>query len=277
MKIALINDIHIGPALEHKGSMRASSHLVEGILPQVIDQIIDQHSPNILINMGDLIRSESLDLDIRRYQTAVRHFNRASCSVIHLIGNHELKRLSTSHIEQIWKEEGFHQKSYGFMKIGNLLLVWLGMESDSKKIHQLPQEQLEWLKKRLSEENLPALVFTHCAVDDHDVSGNYFYERFKEKQRQGFFLDNQKIVQEAIGESGMVKAVFQAHLHYFHTKMIGKIPYVTCPAMADNICGPNMINNIPEVYTILTFNAEQLSVKVFSREYCFAGTEIPLI
>lgn len=32
MKIAIVNDIHVGKPLEHNGKVRASSHLMEGVL-----------------------------------------------------------------------------------------------------------------------------------------------------------------------------------------------------------------------------------------------------
>ena len=32
MKIAVVNDIHVGRCLEHNGKVRASSHLVEDML-----------------------------------------------------------------------------------------------------------------------------------------------------------------------------------------------------------------------------------------------------
>jgi hypothetical protein len=37
-----------------------------------------------------------------------------------------------------------------------------------------------------------------------------------------------------------------------------------------------MLENIPEIYTLLTFDNSQLSIKAFARDYCFAGTEVIL-
>jgi hypothetical protein len=86
-------------------------------------------------------------------------------------------------------------------------------------------------------------------------------------------LKNQAAIRNVIISSSHVKAVFQAHLHYFNVKQIRDVPYITCPAMGDNICGPEMHENIPEIYTIITIDESQLKVKTFSREYCFAGYE----
>ena len=54
MKLAVVNDIHVGKCLEHNGRVRASSHLVEDMLSGFLREIVQQHSPDALINLGDL-------------------------------------------------------------------------------------------------------------------------------------------------------------------------------------------------------------------------------
>jgi hypothetical protein len=278
MKIAILNDIHVGPPLVYKQTVRAASHLTQELLPKVIQQIVSQHSPDLFINLGDLIRSENLELDLRKYSSAIQYFYDISCAVLHLIGNHEIKCMSLSQIEDVWLQQGLNQKSYGSMQLDELQLIWLGMETDihCKKSHRLPKEQFDWLKRTLVTTNQPTLVFTHCAIDDQDLNGNFFYETVDERQRKGFFLQNQENIRQLLNTNKWVKAVFQAHLHHFHSKTINGISYITCPAMGDNICGPNMLENIPEIYTLLTFDNSQLSIKAFARDYCFAGTEVIL-
>jgi hypothetical protein len=80
-------------------------------------------------------------------------------------------------------------------------------------------------------------------------------------------------IRKAISTSRHVVAVIQAHLHYFHAKKIDTIPYITCPAMGDNICGPNVKDNVPEIYTILSVDKGKVVAKAFSGKYCFAGYE----
>ena len=61
--------------------------------------------------------------------------------MIHLLGNHELKKMSLEEIENIWHEQGFNQKSYGYNDMGDFTLIWLGMELDLK-ITELASYQL---------------------------------------------------------------------------------------------------------------------------------------
>jgi len=93
MKIAVVNDIHVGKSLEHNGKVRASSHLIEGTLEGFLKDIHQQHCPDILINLGDLIRSESKELDLQLYRRLVGKFEQVSLPVVHLLGNHELKKM----------------------------------------------------------------------------------------------------------------------------------------------------------------------------------------
>ncbi len=276
MKIAVVNDVHVGKCLEHNGKVRASSHLVEDMLEGFLQDIIRQHSPDVLINLGDLIRSEERESDLKKYRRLIANFEKIKSPVIHLLGNHELKKMPLEDIESAWQEFGFDQKSYGYKDIDNFTLIWLGLELDPKdhRIRILPSDQLNWLRNLLKQTTRPTIIFTHCAIDDHDVNGNFFYEAADNRNKTALFLENQELIRNVISESGYVIAVFQAHLHYFHTKQIDRIPYITCPAMGDNICGPNIRDNVPAIYTILTFDKNQIVAKAFSGEYCFAGYEV---
>lgn len=275
MKIAVVNDIHVGKCLEHDGKVRASSHLVEEMLKRFLQNIVQQHAPDILINLGDLIRSEDKESDLKKYRQLLAHFTHLQSPVIHLLGNHELKKMPLKEIESAWQQVGFDQKNFGCKDIDNFTLVWLGLELDSTdyRIRRLPSDQLNWLENHLNQANQPTVIVTHCAIDDHDVNGNFFYEVADNRNKMGLFLENQEQFRNVISASGCVVAVLQAHLHYFHTKEIEGIPYITCPAMGDNICGPNVEDNVPEIYTILSFEKTKITAKAFSGKYCFAGYE----
>jgi hypothetical protein len=150
MKIAVVNDIHVGKCQEHNGKVRAASHLVEEMLPGFLQEIIQQHSPHVLINLGDLIRSEEKESDLKKYRNLIAHFGHVKLPVIHLLGNHELKKVPLEELEKAWQDCGFDQKSYGYKDIDNFTLIWLGLECDSKdhKIRSLPSYQLNWLKNQ---------------------------------------------------------------------------------------------------------------------------------
>lgn len=276
MKLVVVNDIHVGKCLEHDDRVRASSHLVEEILSGFLREIVQQHSPDALINLGDLIRSEERGADLQKYRRLIANFDQIKSPVIHMLGNHELKKMLLEDIESAWNEQGLSQKSYGSKDIDDFTLIWLGLELDSNdhRIRFLPSDQLNWLRKQLRQVNRrPTVILTHCAIDDHDVNGNFFYEASDNRSKKALFLENQEEIRKIISSSKSVIAVIQAHLHYFHTKKIDGIPYITCPAMGDNICGPNVRDNVPEIYTVFSFEENRIMAKAFSGKYCFAGYE----
>lgn len=275
MRIAVVNDVHVGRPLMHSHRARASSDRIEERLETLLDRVIKRHAPDLIINLGDLIRSQDIDEDTIVYRRLIAIFNRMKCPVIHMVGNHELKCMSMSILENLWTEIKGDQKSYGSRIIGEYQVIWLGLVLDpnDSRVCLLPSEQVNWLSEKLQMTHLPTLVFSHCPIDDHDTSGNFFYEAFDNRSKKALFLSNQNEVREVIASCQYVKAVFQAHLHYLNITRLGPIPYITCPAMGDNICGPEIDINIPEIYTLINIDPIKLSVKAFSGDYCFGGYE----
>jgi hypothetical protein len=275
MKIAIINDVHVGKALMHHGQIRASSHLIENHLESILQQIIEIHSPDIFINLGDLIRSEEKETDLKNYSRLLSYLKRTQKPVIHLLGNHELKKMTPNELEQIWIKQNFHQKIFGSKEIGGFSLLWiaLALDANDPSICYLPEDQLTWLTSELAQTTLPTLIFSHCPLDNHDLTGNFFYEAKDNRSPKALFLKNQEAVRKIISSSPHVQAVFQAHLHDFHVKRIGRVPYITCPAMGDHLCGPNAYDKIPEIYTILSIDKTHLVAKAYSSKYSFTGYE----
>ena len=277
MKIAIINDVHIGKPLMHGNTVRASSDGVISKFESFLSNIVRQHQPDLLINLGDLIRSESADLDSARYCHLMNCYKSVEVPVVHLIGNHEIKRLQCNEIETVWNTYGFNQHSYGHRSLNGVDIIWLAIEEEKEsKTFYLPINQLHWLEESLQKSVQPILIFIHCPLDDHDVSGNFFYEALDDRKKDALFLKNQNEVRKIIQSRKNVVAVFQAHLHYFYTRLMDGIAYITCPAMNDNICGPDITNNNPEIYTIATLLHHKVMIKAYSREYSFTGFEMSI-
>lgn len=270
MKIAIITDVHVGKPLKYRDKVRASSDGVMEIFESFLKELSRNHKPDLIINMGDLIRSENEEADLSRYDTLLGYYKSLGIPVIHLYGNHEIKRMQNSDVEAKWKHHGFDQNGYGLRSFDDIDILWLKIEAEAGH-YVLPPEQITWLEKVLGESIKPLLIFVHCPVDDHDVSGNFFYEALDNRKKEALFLKNQSAVRSLICSNPNVIAVFQAHLHYFYVHSLEGIPYITCPAMGDNICAPDIEHTMPEIYTLVTIQKHQFNVKAYSKEYCFAG------
>jgi len=237
---------------------------------------MERHQPDCVVNLGDLIRGESREVDLARYAQSLLAFQKLKCPTIHLIGNHETKYMQVPDVEQCWQEHSFDQVSYGTRVILGFRIVWLGMQTrkEDMKKHYLPENQLQWLANLVNSTKEPILLFSHCAIDDHDITGNFFYEEIDKGDRTPFFLENQLEVRAVLQKSKLLRGVFQGHLHYFHMRVIDDLPYITCPAMVENICAPGIQDNFPEVYTILEVELQRMVLKCYSRDHCFAGIEL---
>lgn len=275
VKIAIVNDIHAGESFSKNGHMRAASQLVQARLPQTLKRISEEHEPDLLVNMGDLIRKGYLGSETELYRQIIQHFSTCPCPVIHMLGNHELVNNREEDIKEIWKEEGYTQNSFGEEVINNVRVLWLGMEAIDAQgcIFKLSDEQLQWLDETLKKDDRPAILLTHFAIDDQDVTGNFFYTG---QNRHVFFFENQEECRRVIAPHKHLKAVIQAHLHYFNCRMLESRPYVTLPAMIDNICAPYQDNIYPEVYSVLELTKQSLKIRSYSKDVRFAGVEIPL-
>lgn len=270
MKIAIINDVHVGKPLMHKGRVRSSSGSVLKIFESFLYEISKRHQPDLIINMGDLIRSDSKEADLYAYSNLLNHYKLLNIPTIHLLGNHEIKQMQIAEVEAKWQEYGFEQNSYGFRSFHEIEILWLGIGIEEGR-YVLPLEQVKWLEQILGQSSKPLFIFIHCPIDNHDVSGNFFFEALDDRKKDILFIKNYESVRNLISLNSNVVAVLQAHLHYFHVNCLEDLPFITCPAMGDNICAPDIELTMPEIYTLLTIKDNQFNVKAYSREYCFAG------
>lgn len=275
MKIAIVNDVHAGKPLMYGDVIRSYSNIVLDTFEEFLKNIVSIHRPDILVNLGDLIRSENKNLDISRYRSMMKCFKSIELPIVHLLGNHEIKTLNPAEVKEMWDEFGFDQNDYGYRTLAGYKIIWLGLSEDKNSAQKyfLPAEQINWLEEALVQSTQPVIIFLHTPVDDHNVCGNFFYEALDKRRKHLLFMNNQAEIRKLIQVRNNIIAVFQAHLHYFHIQILNEIPFITCPAMADNLCGAYALTHTPDIYTIVDLHEKHLSVKAYSKEFCFAGYE----
>lgn len=162
---------------------------------------------------------------------------------------------------------GCPQEDFGMRKIGDVAVYWLGIAGGEFDPLIVPDEQILWLDQMLRENHQASFLFLHLGMDQHDTGGS-FHPKYPY-----FFAANQDELQAVILRHAHLKAVFQAHLHHFYVKFIGSVPFITLPSMLENICAPALMDNFPEIYSILSFEKNKLLVNCYAREYVFAGFE----
>jgi len=227
MKIALINDVHIGPESPYKGRIRKLSRFSEGELGRVLAEIKSRPDIDAVIQLGDLIQKESSDLNSAQYQKALQMFKTLPQPVHHLMGNHEQRYLGEEDL-RAWT--GRDQLFYQFDLPGYCGLV-LYSRHQSDLPPQIDSAQLTWLEQELAQAQKPVLVFVHHPLDDQSMQGNPWFETIPEEA----LVENRTEVREILEASGKVRAVFQAHVHWRHLTIYKGIPYITLQSLVEDV------------------------------------------
>ena len=273
MKIIAIADLHLGSKdLVKDSHVRSASSVVDQNLATFIDSL-KKHEPELIIDLGDLIRSENPENDLANYKNSFNQLSKVNVPRIHLIGNHELKKLDEKHITSCWTELGHNEQPFGIKEFDEITVVWISFENQNINggiEAVLPAAQLEWLSQALTSISKPIYLFTHYAIFVNDYAGNFLFDG--EFKRFGVYNNNQDILKVVKGSN--VKAVFSAHAHWIDLSYWENIPFVTLPSVTENIAAPDASNNFPGVFSVLDPTGTSATVKVYSADYCFCSLHI---
>jgi len=211
-------------------------------------ETMNNEKVNFLIELGDLKDishpvSESITLE---YLDAIEKvFTKFNGPRYHVLGNHDMDCISKekflSHIENTGIPK--RKKYYSFERIGlHFIVLDANYTSDGLDYEcgnfewsdtNIPQSEIDWIKKDLLSSEKPVIVFTHQLLDGSFGPAT---------------INNAKKVRRVLENSGKVLAVFQGHLHKGRYRKINKIHYYTLRAM---VLGKGKENNsyaIVEIY-----------------------------
>lgn len=227
MKIAIIADLHLGSTPLKRGDhVRSASHVVAKNAAKLFSKI-EGASPDLVVDMGDLIRSQDEDTDIVNYKQALSYFQPFATKVIHMIGNHEVKKLNEEAILKLWKEVKYEEAACGTREVSGIQIVWVSFTNvtiDNGTEAYMPKEQLTWLEERLTSSK-PTILFTHYPLEGSDFSGNFLFD--KEFNRFGHYNNSNEIL-EVLAKASNLKAVFSCHSHWIDSKIINNVPFIPC-------------------------------------------------
>lgn len=228
MKILIITDIHYGedtnyPQLVDKNYINSFGSLFEKYLPKIKDLIKDH---DLTINLGDLIKENSAELDLIQYKKAIDLFGQQKL-VKHVIGNHDLWNLSRKEISKIIGEDNIY---YSFDLNNYHHIILDSFRNSIQESCKIDDKQLSWLKKDLDATKLPTLIYCHYILDNQSIDSNYY---FKNKPHR-VFIENKEEVRKIFENSGKVICVLGGHLHFFNQEIINNIKYITAPSFTEN-------------------------------------------
>ena len=210
--------------------------------------LMNKEKVDFLIELGDLKDisqpvSEIITLmDLDAIEKVFKQFNGPR---YHVLGNHDMDCISKeqflAHIENTGIPKG--KKFYSFERNGLHFIVLDanytsgGMDYERGNFEwadtNIPQKEIDWLKKDILSSEKPVIAFTHQLLDGNLGPSN---------------INNAKKVRQIFENSGKVLAVFQGHMHKGRYRKINKIHYYTLKAMVSGEGKENNSYAIVNVY-----------------------------
>jgi len=233
IKFALVADSHLGPEKFYEGQIRKLSRNTLPYLSQLRDELTSLHKPSFVVQLGDLIEdSSSRQDDSSNYQLGLNCFNGLPMPVLNVIGNHDQVHLSDSDLCRLSRNE----RLYYSQDLGGMHCVVLFSSSVEHTDITISAEQRLWLQNDLASTDKPTLVFLHHPLDDQDLRGNVWFEKYPDY----CFVQERHQVRDILAASGKVCAVFNGHVHRNNLSTIDGIHYITVQSLVEKVGEPDL-------------------------------------
>ena len=254
LHFGVITDVHWGPDKETRMGSQAPNLVVN--IVNAFNAIKDL---DFVVDLGDRIGNIDYVHDLEHLRQFSKVIEKLNAPYYPLLGNHDLRYLSLEDNEKILK------KRVGFRSviIKGIELIFLNAQ-DPVRAGQggsIGENQRKDLGKTLSSSERPALVFTHQALDEQDVTNNVYFDEWGKGDCA--YVDSREKIRALLEKSGRVKAVFQGHLHWNRLQYHGGIPYITQGSVTETA-------NIPDkrpggYYSVIRLSKEGLDMTIHGR------------
>ncbi len=227
-KFAFVTDLHFGPLAHFEGKLRKLSHEGPALLRGVIERLRTEEQPATLVNLGDDIEDEGPEADRERYRACQEILRTAGCPLINVAGNHDTVHLNLEDLNGAWGRRG--PLHYSLELEGIHVVVLHTVERKDVDV-RIDEGQLAWLREDLARAGRDTLVFMHHSATEQDLSDARWFYRAPHLA----LVQERAALRQILRESGVVRAVFNGHLHRNHLDVIDGIPYITVQSLIENL------------------------------------------
>lgn len=243
IKFALVADSHLGPEKFYEGQIRKLSRNTLPYLSELREELVAVHKPNFVVQLGDLIEDSSSQIDdSSNYKLGLNCFDGLPMPVLNVIGNHDQVHLSDSELCKLLRNE----RLYYSQDLGAVHCVVLFSSSIEHTDITISAEQRLWLQNDLAATDKPTLVFLHHPLDDQNLKGNVWFEKYPDY----CFVQERHQVREILSASGKVCAVFNGHVHRNNLSTIDGIHYITVQSLVEKVGEPDVASRAFATATI---------------------------
>ena len=255
IRFGIVTDIHYADRATPANSSRYYRESLEK-LSECVD-LMNEQNVDFLIELGDF---KDQGAGPREKETLVflktveKEFRRFKGPCYHVLGNHDHDSISKQQFLDGIGNSGFNKASnyYSFnMNSFHFIVLDANFTSQGKAYDHgnfdwtdahIPENQLEWLKKDLNGNTMPAVIFIHHRLDTPPAEKIYC-------------PDNAAAVRKILEDDGNVMIVFQGHYHEGGLNRLNNIHYYTLKAVIEG-SGPENNN-----YAIVEID-QDLSIRI---------------
>jgi 3',5'-cyclic-AMP phosphodiesterase len=228
--LALITDLHFGPETGFGGKLRKLTRCAPGLAKAFVARMNESVRPDLCVNLGDDIEDESHDADLARYRACVDLLRGSRAELVNVAGNHDTAHLSAEELLSVWAREDVDKLHYSFDRGGYHFVVLHTRERKDRDV-TVGEEQLRWLRDDLSRTSAPTVVLMHHSAADQDLTGNRWFEG----SPHICLVEERRELRAILRESGLVRVVFNGHLHWNHLDVVDGVPFVTLQSLIENL------------------------------------------
>lgn len=241
IRFGIVTDIHYADRATPDNSSRYYKESLEK-LSECVD-LMNKQDVDFLIELGDFKdqgagpgEEETLGF----LKTVEKEFRRFKGPIYHVLGNHDHDSISKQQFLDGISNNGFTRASnyYSFNRNSFHFIVLDANYTSKGKAYDhgkfdwtdahIPENQLEWLKKDLHNNNMPTVLFIHHRLDTPPADKIYC-------------PDNADVVRKMLEDAGNVVIVFQGHYHEGGVSRLNNIHYYTLKAVVEG-SGPENNN-----------------------------------
>lgn len=251
MKFVILTDIHLGPENYHNGILRKINKDAKLFLSNFVKEMNTIVRPQFVAVLGDLIQDDNSEADEENIRYVVNSLEKLICPAYYIAGNHDLKNISEGKLAELFKQK---RLNYSFNS-SDLHFVVLFSKKISEGNIKITKDQIDWLKKDLSDSRKKCIVFVHHGLADQNLKGNPWFEG----KPGSCLIDNRKNIRSVLEKSGKVISVFNSHLHWDKKNIHHLIPYFTIQSLTENEADKGIPS---EAYAVVNIVNNEVAVNI---------------
>ena len=238
LKLVIFSDIHYLDEKHKEEYNRKLTNLSIPLIEKLIEEINNKIKPDICICLGDFIEdTNNHEQDVENIRFIWSRMKNIKVPFYAVAGNHDLKTMNSR--EEVENIMGYIHSTFS-INIKNYHLVFLGLDVKKhlstksggiSKTQYISNEDIEWLKEDLRENNLPCLIFNHFGIAEDDMDGNWWFENYPEYA----LLKNRKKLKNILNKDKNIIGVFSGHQHWTKKLIENDIKYYIVGSITENI------------------------------------------